>query len=58
LNKNNGFLSSGKKKKEEVVQNLVQKVLHAELGLCLAIARQTRASAAPILLPPNTFGAG
>jgi hypothetical protein len=52
LNKNNGFLSSGKKKKEEVVQNLVQKVLHAELGLCLVIAaRQTRASAADSLAP-------
>jgi hypothetical protein len=32
LNKNNGILSSGKKKKEEVVQNLVQTILHAELG--------------------------
>jgi hypothetical protein len=51
LNKNNGFLSSGKKKKEEVVQNLVQKVLHAELGLSLVIARQTRASAADSLAP-------
>jgi hypothetical protein len=51
LNKNNGFLSSVKKKKEEVVQNLVQKVLHAELGLSLVIARQTRASAADSLAP-------
>jgi hypothetical protein len=57
LNKNNGFLSSGKKKKEEVVQNLVQKVLHAELGRGLAIASKPGLRQ-PILLPPNTFGAG
>jgi hypothetical protein len=37
LNKNNGILSSGKKKKEEVVQNLVQTILHAELGARLAV---------------------